>query len=145
MSKGRLSKWQAESRTAKRIKAFLVDLAVIFVLSALVGEALMRALPALSVLLWLATPLVFTLVLVAYFTLTEGSALGGSLGLRVFGLRVQRKDGSPIGYEAALLRTLFFFATVIFLTPLVLLLVPLTGGRRALHDFVAGGVVTDAR
>jgi uncharacterized RDD family membrane protein YckC len=59
--------------------------------------------------------------------------LGFSIGKRVMGLRVEGKDGRPIGVPRALLRTL--------LLSLVLPAVVMTDDRRGLHDVAAGSRV----
>ena len=59
--------------------------------------------------------------------------LGFSIGKRVVGLRVEGKDGRPIGVPRALLRT--------FLLALVVPAVIMTDERRGLHDIAAGSRV----
>jgi uncharacterized RDD family membrane protein YckC len=59
--------------------------------------------------------------------------LGFSIGKRVMGLRVEGKDGRPIGVPRALLRTV--------LLSLVLPAVVMTDDRRGLHDVAAGSRV----
>lgn len=59
--------------------------------------------------------------------------LGFSIGKRVVGLRVEGKDGRPIGVPRALLRTL--------LLSLVLPALVMTDERRGLHDVAVGSRV----
>ena len=107
------------------------------------AETLVRLLPVSAGVLWLTAPFVFPLILLGYFAATEGSALAASLGKRLYGLRVRLKDGRRLGYRSAFIRALAFYLTVTLLTPLILVLVPMTRGRRALHDVFVGGMVVD--
>jgi uncharacterized RDD family membrane protein YckC len=62
--------------------------------------------------------------------------LGFSIGKRVAGLRVEGRDGRPIGVPRALLRTLLLALVV----PALLM----TDERRGLHDIAAGSRVIRA-
>jgi uncharacterized RDD family membrane protein YckC len=73
--------------------------------------------------------------------------LGGTPAMRLMGLRIHRAaDGGPIGYRTAAIRLLVFVATVlgsVLIVGLVLFLpTVLDDTRRAIHDRVAGTVVT---
>jgi uncharacterized RDD family membrane protein YckC len=62
--------------------------------------------------------------------------LGFSIGKRLAGLRVEGRDGRPIGVPRALLRTLLLALVV----PALLM----TDERRGLHDIAAGSRVIQA-
>jgi len=80
-----------------------------------------------------------TLVISAFFivevALTTG-LLGYSIGKRVLGMRVENRDGEPIGVLRALVRTALMF--------LVIPAVVMTDDKRGLHDLAAGSRVIRA-
>jgi uncharacterized RDD family membrane protein YckC len=55
---------------------------------------------------------------------------GASLGQRIMGIEVQRLDGRPVGFQAALVRTLLLL--------LVIPVVIIDSSGRGLHDRLAG-------
>jgi uncharacterized RDD family membrane protein YckC len=66
---------------------------------------------------------------------------GRTVGKWATGLRVERRDGEPVGFARALVRhTVGYLASALTLG-LGFLLAALNGEGRALHDFVAGTVV----
>ncbi len=75
----------------------------------------------------------------AYFTFCQG-AWGQTLGKMIFGLRVIRKDGQPLGFGRALARTFFYFLSGI---PFLLgfLWIALSPEKRGWHDGLAGTMV----
>ena len=80
-----------------------------------------------------------TLVISAFFivevALTTG-LVGYSIGKRVLGMRVENRDGEPIGVLRALVRTALMF--------LVIPAVVMTDDKRGLHDLAAGSRVIRA-
>lgn len=76
---------------------------------------------------------------VAYFTFCQG-AWGQTLGKMIFGLRVIRKDGEPLGFGRALARTFFYLLSGI---PFFLgfLWIALSPEKRGWHDRMAGTIV----
>ncbi|GAA1733862.1 RDD family protein [Aeromicrobium alkaliterrae] len=76
--------------------------------------------------------LVITAFFVGQITILTG-LLGFSIGKRVVGLRVENREGRPIGLPRALLRTL--------LLSLVIPAIVMTDDKRGLHDLAAGSRV----
>ncbi|MCL3818399.1 RDD family protein [Aeromicrobium wangtongii] len=77
-----------------------------------------------------------TFIIIGFFILEVGllsGLLGRSIGKRVMGLRLENRDGQPIGVPRALLRTA--------LLCLVLPAIVMTEDKRGLHDLAAGSRV----
>ncbi|MFT4298099.1 MAG: RDD family protein [Aeromicrobium sp.] len=79
--------------------------------------------------------LVITAFAIGQMTLLTG-LLGFSIGQRLMRLRVENRDGQPIGLARALLRTV--------LLSLVLPAILMTDDKRGLHDLAAGSRVVSA-
>lgn len=133
-----------QSITRRRTKAFLVDLAVITGLSMALIIFLMDRTALSPSWLGLAAPALFSVLGLIYFALTQGSPMAASPGMKVYKLRLRLRQGGSLGYKAALLRSVIFYVTITIFTPLILLMIPLTRGRRAFHDLFVGGAVFDA-
>lgn len=151
----------AEPRTARlgpRAVAALLDLLLVLLavglpLAAASGQ-LFRDDPTISegwnvgFSLTLGQDLVVLVALVAYATVAE-ALFGATLGKRLFGLRVRRGDGSPIGWREAIARNVlrvvdafpwfvpYVFGWVVALAD--------RGGRRRVGDRLAGTQVLRTR
>ena len=77
---------------------------------------------------------------ILYFTLLTGEG-GQTLGKMLLGIRVQRTDGSPVGYGRAFMRTLGYGVSVFFMTFLGFLWALWDKKNQAWHDKIAGTVV----
>ena len=71
----------------------------------------------------------------AYQTLFNGQS-GATPGKRLMGLRVERADGTPLGYRGAAIRSLAEFVTSLTLG-IGYLMIAFDPGKRALHDRIA--------
>jgi len=78
-----------------------------------------------------------TVLFLLYFTLFTGEG-GQTLGKMVLGIRVQRVNGSPVGYGRALVRTLGYIVSFFFSTFLGFLWVLWDKKKQAWHDKIAG-------
>ena len=134
-----------------RSLAFVIDLVLLFLILATflvvgfialeMGTAAVRNLTLLQKAK-LVIPVLFpwgALFGLAYFTFCQG-AWGQTLGKRVFGLQVLRKNGNAVGFGRALARTLLYIPSAI---PLCLgfLWIALSPEKRAWHDGLAGTIV----
>ncbi len=77
---------------------------------------------------------------ILYFTLLTGEG-GQTLGKMLLGIRVQRTDGSPVGYGRAFMRTFGYTVSVFFVTFLGFLWALWDKKNQAWHDKIAGTVV----
>jgi uncharacterized RDD family membrane protein YckC len=120
-----------------------------------------------GLIVWLASALNFSLPTWTYLTLSDRSARGATVGKRSFGLRVARVTGERVGLGRALARTavklcpwemvhLSAFAFSVnpgvsldlgqliglgianLLVVVYFVVAARTGGRRSIHDYVAG-------
>ncbi len=153
--------------------AYLVDVALLFVVLAPLGFLVQRLLgmePASTPRgIYLTLLLNFSLPVFVYFTASDASAAGSTLGKRILGLRVEDGRGSRLTVGRAALRTaikvlpwetthasaflvvpaLGHFGTtswgglaVAYAASLVYLVVAWrSGGRRSVHDLAAGSRV----
>lgn len=131
--------------TLRRVVAYLVDLIVIAAATVVAGTAFV----VLGVLSFgLLSPILAFLLLIvplAYHTLLIGGPKASTLGMRLFGIEVQRIDGGSPGYPLAALQTVVFYATIM-LTSWLILLVSLFNQRgRTLHDYVCGTVAVNGK
>jgi uncharacterized RDD family membrane protein YckC len=77
-----------------------------------------------------------TFIIIGFFVLEVGvltGLLGRSIGKRLLGMKIENRDGQPIGVPRALLRTL--------LMVLVLPAIVMTDDKRGMHDLAAGSRV----
>jgi len=121
-----------------------VDLAVIAGLSMTLIIFLMDRTALSAPLLGFFAPALFSVLGLIYFALTQGGPMAASPGMKVYKLRLSLREGGSLGYKAALLRSVIFYVTITIFTPVILLMIPLTRGRRAFHDLIVGGAVFDA-
>ena len=80
-----------------------------------------------------------TFIIIGFFVLEVGvltGLLGRSIGKRLLGMKIENRDGEPIGVPRALLRTL--------LMVLVLPAIVMTDDKRGMHDLAAGSRVVKA-
>ena len=80
-----------------------------------------------------------TFIIIGFFVLEVGVLTGllvRSIGKRLLGMKIENRDGEPIGVPRALLRTL--------LMVLVLPAIVMTDDKRGMHDLAAGSRVVKA-
>ena len=157
---------------ARRLAAYAIDiilLAAVLIPLAFAIQQVFGYRPDTGVGVWLASLVEISVPSWAYFTLSDASSGGATLGKRVLGLRASVVDGGRIGLGPALARTaikllpwelthLTFFALsprlgtfsglqlgllwVIYGLFAVYLVVALrNGGERSVHDLVVGTTV----
>lgn len=126
-----------------RLLAFFLDcillscLGIVILVAAFAGHIASGAPLGLSQIFTLMLIVFFssTALFLFYFTyLTMGQE--GTLGKRLFGLRVVRQDGSPLCFRQALARCLTYIVSLTF-WPISLLTALFCDGRMV-HDIMAG-------
>ena len=130
-------------QSLRRLKAFFLDLLYISLFSVGLWVFSAYALGFLSILITPIISILYILFFMSYFALFLSSRWAATPGMKFYGLRLSLRSGERLGYKAAFLRTLIFQVVSLFLTPLIHLIVPLTGGKRALHDVLSGTMVVD--
>jgi uncharacterized RDD family membrane protein YckC len=80
-------------------------------------------------------------VALIYIWNTLGGPNQATPGMRAFGIRLERFDGSRIDGLTAIVHSLLFWVSVTVLTPLILLATLFLDYKRTLHDLLLGTVV----
>ena len=125
----------------RRVPAFLIDMAICLLMTA-PPFALAAVMAAESdfppfVFLAIGTGLASLVTWLVYFTLKEARH-GQTLGKRIMGLRVIRRDGSPVSHKDSLLRALVFFTPF---APFDLMFTLFNRKRRRVADILSGTLV----
>lgn len=128
--------------SARRITAYLIDLAVV------TGLAAAWSVVAFTLTVGsfgLLSPLngVTVLIPIAYHSLLIGGARSATLGMRALGIEVRRWDGGRPDLLQAAIQTLLFYGTLVFTSFIVLAFALFNDRRRCLHDVLAGTVVVN--
>jgi uncharacterized RDD family membrane protein YckC/Tfp pilus assembly major pilin PilA len=121
----------------RRLVAFLLDLGILFLLSLTVTASMGHALPGQPDYTPLATLGCFWL----YKAILESSPWQASVGKRVMGIKVTDRVGRRIGFGRATGRFFAQFLSYLFLC-FGYLMAAFTQRRQALHDYIAGTLVT---
>jgi len=128
---------------SRRFIAWLVDSAILLVLMGGAFFVLVFTKIISFGLLALPVSLGFLVVPLVFYTVLLGGPGSATPGMRIVGITLRSWDNRPPDYVQALLRTLLHYATVVFLSPLVLIVVLCNGRHRALHDYLSGTVVVN--
>ena len=121
----------------RRMLAYAVDLIILTVLTAIAWSIGIMTFGLLLPVILPALPF----VPLAYHTLTVGSGLSATFGMRFFGLRVVSVDGGSPNIIQAFLLALIFYFSVAMTGGLILLLAVFSDRGRCLHDILAGTLV----
>jgi uncharacterized RDD family membrane protein YckC len=121
----------------RRVLAFILDYALViaiwFVTMMVLGLA------TLGIAFFVLPPLGVVIALL-YIGLTLSGEQQATWGMRFFSIRLNRLDGAPIDFWAAILHAILFWACNTFLTPFVLLVSLFTARKQLLHDLLLGTV-----
>ena len=125
----------------RRVLAFLLDSLIVYSLCFV--AAFVLALMNVITLGITAVPVLglAAVVPVIYFAAFTGGPRSATPGMRALGLELRTQFGARPGYPQATLRVVLYYATLAFLSPLVLVIVFFNRRRRALHDILSGTVV----
>lgn len=132
---------------SRRVVAFLIDFAIIVILTIITCVLLFIAGIFTFGLTWLLIGTAFPLVALAYNAYTLSRPQSATIGMRALDLQMRTWYGAPMYSLLAALHAILFYISVTFLTPFILLIAPFNRRKRCLHDFFAGTVVinTDAK
>jgi len=131
----------------RRVFAFLIDLLVLSV--PVILAVLFIAIFGIVTLglgwalFWLVSPASIIWAIVYY-----GASIGGphsaTIGMRMMDLELRTWYGAPGYFVLGAVHAVLFWATVSFLSPLVLLVGLFNGRRRLLHDIILGTVIINS-
>jgi uncharacterized RDD family membrane protein YckC len=128
----------------RRIVAFIIDVILIGVPVALAYVFTfiftIVTLGLGAVLFWLLPPATAIWALV-YFGLTLGSPASATLGMRLMDLEMRTWYGAPAYFVLGAVHAIFFWLSVSFFTPLILLVAFFNERGRLLHDMLLGTIV----
>jgi uncharacterized RDD family membrane protein YckC len=132
---------------ARRVFAFLVDLVVISIPVILAVIAIfVFGIITLGLgwgLFWLVSPATVIWPIV-YYGMSLGGPHSATWGMRMMDLQMRTFSGTPGYFLLGCAHAVLFWASVSFLTPLVLVVALLNGRRQLLHDLVLGTVVVNS-
>src|SRR3954470_22598860 len=133
-----------EGVLARRVIAFIIDFVLIAV-PVLLASMFIFVFGIVTLglgfaLYWLLPPASVIWALV-YFGLTLGSASSATVGMRVMDLQMRTWYGAPAYFVLGAVHAIFFWLSISFFTPFVLLVAFFNPRRRLLHDILLGTVV----
>lgn len=136
-----------EGVLSRRIIAFVIDFAIILLLTLAAYVFLLLAGIFTLGLTWLLIGAAFPIVALTYNAYTLSRPQSATIGMRATDLQMRTWYGAPMYAVLAAFHAILFYVSVTFLTPFILLLAPFNGRKRCLHDYFAGTVVinTDSR
>lgn len=125
----------------RRIFAFLIDYAIIFILT-IPAAIIIAILGVLTLGLgWMLYAIIFPLVALSYIAYTMGGQQQATLGMRAMNIRLMRLDGQRVDGMLAIVHSVLFWAFNTVLTPLILFATLFLDRKRTLHDLLLGTVV----
>lgn len=125
----------------RRIFAFLIDYAIIFILT-IPAAIIIAILGVLTLGLgWMLYAIIFPLVALSYIAYTMGGQQQATLGMRAMNIRLMRLDGQRVDGMLAIVHSVLFWALNTVLTPLILFATLFLDRKRTLHDLLLGTVV----
>jgi uncharacterized RDD family membrane protein YckC len=132
---------------SRRFFAFLIDLVVISIpiILAVIFIAVFGVV-TLGLgwsLFWLVSPAT-VIWPVVYYGMSLGGRHSATVGMRMMDLQMRAHNGSPGYFLLGAMHAVLFWASVSFLTPLVVLVGLFNARRQLLHDMVLGTVVVNA-
>lgn len=133
-----------EGVRTRRIMAFLIDYAFVFVLVVLAVPVVALVGLATFGIGWLLYLILAPLVALSYVAWTVGGPHQATVGMRMMDVQLVRYDGQTIDPMTAIVHAVLFWAANVVLTPLILLIGLFTEHKRLLHDLALGTVVLRA-
>lgn len=128
---------------ARRFMAWLLDTILITSIMAAVFVVLLITKVVTFGLMSIPLYFGFFLVPLIYYSVFLAGELAATPAMRVVGLELKTwNDGRP-DYAQVVLRTIVHYLSVLFLSPLVLLVMLFNQRRLALHDYLSGTVMVN--
>lgn len=127
----------------RRFMAWLLDTILITSVMAAVFVVLLLSKVVTFGLMSIPLSFGFFLVPLIYYAVFLGGELGATPAMRVVGLELKTwNDGRP-DYAQVVLRTIVHYLSVLFLSPLVLIVMLFNQRRMAVHDYLSGTVMVN--
>lgn len=125
----------------RRVLAFLIDYALIAILSFIFGIVVFFLGILTLGLAWLLYFVLPPLVAMAYVGLTMGGPNQATPGMQFFALKIVREDGERIDPFLAVLHGVIFWVAHIVLTPFMLAVSLFSSKKRLVQDILLGTLV----
>ena len=133
-----------EGVLARRIVAFIIDVVIIAVpLVAASAFIFVFGLVTFGLgwlLFWLLSPISVIWAL-AYYGFTLGSPASATIGMRAMEIEMRTWYGAPAYFVLGTIHAVFFWLSISFFTPFILLVAFFNARRRLFHDMLLGTVV----
>jgi uncharacterized RDD family membrane protein YckC len=127
-----------EGVLTRRVIAYLIDVAIMGMLTAVVAMIGLVLGFLTFGLAWLALVFVIPLVIVGYYATTLGSHRRATIGMQAMDLVLTPARGAPLDGWMAFLHALLFWVTIWISWPVSLVFALFTPRRQMLHDLVMG-------
>lgn len=127
-----------EGVLTRRVVAFFIDAAIMFVVTAFISVVGIVAGFLTFGLAWVALPFVILFVLLAYYAFTLGSPSRATVGMAMMDLVLTPTRGAPLDGWKILIHPLIFWITVWIAWPFSLLIALLTPRREMVQDLITG-------
>ncbi len=127
----------------RRVIAHIIDSIIVYAVTAVVVVVL--ALMNLVTLGLFGAPIVGlgVVVPILYFTAFTGGVRSATPGMRFMKIELVTMTGGSPGYKQAGLRTMLFYASIVVLSPLILVVALFNERHRALHDILTSTSVVN--
>ena len=93
---------------------------------------------------WLYAPPLYPTITIFYNAISISRSGVGTPGMRMVGLKMHMRDGKPAPFLNAAAHALFFYLSIVLLTPLILLVGVRSKQKRFLHDRLAEVYISNA-
>src|SRR5215472_142204 len=133
-----------EGVLARRCIAFLIDV-VIIAIPVLLAAIFIFIFGIITLglgwaLYWLLSPGTVVWAIV-YYGMTFGAPASATIGMRVMDIEMRTWYGAPAYFVLGAVHAVVYWVTILFLTPLILLVALFNQRRRLLHDMLVGTIV----
>lgn len=130
-----------ENVRTRRVLAFLVDYAMIAILTVMAGVVVFFLGILTLGLGWLLYLVLAPLVAMAYVGFSMGGPFQATPGMRMFAIKIIREDGAIVDPFLAVLHGVIFWVAHIILTPFLLLVSLFSNRKRLVQDMLLGTVI----
>jgi uncharacterized RDD family membrane protein YckC len=125
----------------RRVYAFLIDAAIVFLLSIPVSIVIFLLGIVTLGLGFFLYAVMFPVLAITYVACTMGGADQATVGMKANDIYISRLDGGKIDPITAIVHSVLFWAGNVLLSPLALLVTLFSDRKRTLHDLLLGTIV----
>lgn len=127
-----------EGVLTRRVLAYLIDFALLVVITAVIVLVGFVAGFLTFGVGWLALPVAVPIAILGYYVMTLGSRSRATVGMQVMDIVLTPTRGAPLEGWRILIHPLVFWITVWVAWPISLVVALLTPRREMMHDLIAG-------